>query len=162
MGTTTVLRQRMRELLQDRGFTYDRRHSPQCMNFRRMSGADVHLLALNWEKTGKARFVALFSKASQNGVVFHGGHVPAKDLLIEHSPTLGFLAPRDHRFTSGWYRLDPSLLQRLLDPRFRGVESVVEQFSSHLAEVESYWLHGTVGPHITLAPEARPWVANAA
>jgi hypothetical protein len=162
MGTTTVLRQRIREHLEERGFVYDSRQSPRCMNFRRTSAAEVHLLAINWEKSGKPRFVVLFSKTSQRGVVFRGELVKATDLLIEHSPTLGFLAPKDHRFTSGWFRLDPSLLYRVLHPQFRGIESVVEQFSSHLAEVESYWSHGEVGPHIRFAPEPRPWVANAA
>jgi hypothetical protein len=162
MGTTTVLRQRIRKLLEGRGFVYDGRHSPQCMNFRRTGPAHVHLLAINWAKAGKPRFVAMFSKVSQSGVIYHGELVSAKDLLIEHSPTLGFLAPKDHRFTSGWFRLDPSFPYRALHPQFRGLESVVEQFSSHLAEIEEYWSNGTVGPHIRFAPEPRPWVANAA
>ena len=162
MGNTTVLRQRIRKLLESRGFTYDSRQSPQCMNFRRISPTDVHLLAINWEKTGRPRFVVMFSKAGKRGVVYHGELVLASDLLIEHSPKLGFLAPKDHRFTQGWFRLDPALLYRLLHPRFRGIESVVEQFASLLNEIEEYWSTGSVGPHIRFAPEPRPWVANAA
>lgn len=160
MGTTTALRQRLRATLEARCLVYDGRGSPQCMNFRRTVGEDVHLLALNWEKSGKPRFFGMFGKATIRGVTYHGAAVRGDELLIEHSPTIGFLAPKDHRFDKGWFRQDPSYFQRLLNPRFRGAESVEQHFLALLEEVERYWSKGTIGPHIKLAENPRPWVTN--
>ena len=93
-------------------------------------------------------------------LTYHGASVRANELLIEHSPTLGFLAPKDHRTTRGWFRLDPSFIQRVFNPRSQGAETVEQHFLALLQEVEHYWANGSAGSHIKLTPCPRPWVTN--
>jgi hypothetical protein len=132
------------------------------MNFRRAVGEVVHLLALTWDKKGRPRFSVMFSSAGANGVTYHGQHVPAGELLIEHSATLGFLVPSKPVFAAGWFRRDRNFIQTLLDPGFRGDESLVQQFVALLPEIEQYWATGAVSRHLRFAPQPRPWVVSAA
>ncbi|MES1195733.1 MAG: hypothetical protein ABUL58_02190 [Steroidobacter sp.] len=162
MSATSKFRQELQASLVAKGFECDKRDAPRCICFRREVGDVMQLLALNWEKSGKPRFVALFGVASAGGVKYHGSIVEAKNLLIEHSSILGFLAPKSHTTTRGWFRLDRPLISRILfRPKYYSEQEVIAEFLKLFEEIEIYWANGILGKHMNIPSIERKWVENA-
>jgi hypothetical protein len=163
MGRTTELRRAIKKTfvpyLQERGFSLDMRRAPASFTFRKIDAQAVYVCDIQWEKYGTPRFVVNFGKCGAQGVIVRGKEVMPGDIFPECTPEHGRLQPGRSRTTGGWFRQDRPLLKRLLSrSRYYPAEQVVAQLMALFAEVESFWISGTLGPHMHLSP-AHPLLA---
>lgn len=157
MGPTTPLRQEIKRVfvpyLNAKGFAVDMRGAPQFLTFRRISTRAIDVCDIQWEKSGRPRFVVNFGKCGAQGVVFRGKRIPPEDIVPYYGPCWGRLSPGSHHTTRGWFRQDRPLLERLMCwSRSYTPQEVVMLLTALFAEIEEFWASGRLGPHIRLLP----------
>lgn len=79
MGSTTPLRRALKTILylyiEARGFVIDTSHQPQFTVFRPQVGSDLHLVEIQWGKSGRPRLVINFGRMVVGAVAPDAFHV---------------------------------------------------------------------------------------
>lgn len=153
MGPTTDLRRELKARFlpyaADRGFVVDRTAQPQSTVFRRRVGHDVQIFEVQWEKYGRPRFRVNFGTCPADGLRAGGTVHPPDATLPSWCPDAGTLQPRRGRTSRSWFRQDATWAERLLGkPARRDPSAVVDECLSLFQELERYWTHRQVGPHL--------------
>jgi hypothetical protein len=155
MGVTTALRQEIKRqffpLMQERGFVLDPSDAPHLLRFRRLTSTEAQIVEIRWDKNGRPRFVVNFGRCSKDGVVIRGEHFAVEKIYAGWLSGGGRLQPGRSRTTAGWFRQDMPLLTRLFSSeRLVAPSHVVAQLMLLHGELDEYWSHGTVGPHLQI------------
>jgi hypothetical protein len=155
MGRTTDLRRAIKRsfvpLMEGKGFLTDQRYMPQFLIFRRITPERIYVCDIQWEKSGRPRFVLNFGSCGPLGVVLRGTDVEPSDVWPAITPWRGRLMPGPPPFIRNWFRQDRRLLQRLwLGIPLKLPEGVVSELIALFPEVENYWDNGVIGAHITV------------
>jgi hypothetical protein len=138
-----------------KGLCDGQRHAPHFFTFRKIASPELRVCDIQWDKYGKPRFAVNFGKCSADDV--RGQPLPPVDVFPEHTPERGRLIPGTRFMTSGWFRQDRPLLQRIISwSPLRAPEEVVRELMDLFREVEEYWDKGHVGRHIHIAPNPLP------
>lgn len=155
MGNTTELRREIKRTFfsyaEARGFNFDKRYSPQFLEFRRVFESEMHIFDIQWEKHGKPRFVVNFGKCPVEGVGFNGEILSPNQVSPAHCSPRGRLQPGKGPTTLSWFRQDKPLLTRLLsrEPLYPP-DQVVGQLIALFSELEAFWQDGNTGPHLRI------------
>lgn len=157
MGPTTPLRQEIKRVfvpyLTAKGFAVDTRGAPQFLTFRRVNARAIDVCDIQWEKSGRPRFVVNFGKCGADGVVFRGNRIAPEDIVPYNGLCWGRLSPGSGLTTRGWFRQDRPLLERMTCwSRSYTPQEVVSLLTALFAEVEEFWASGRLGPHVRLLP----------
>lgn len=160
MGNTTELRREIKRTFfpfaQARGFTFDKRHSPQFYEFRRLHEGQAHSFDIQWEKHGKPRFVVNFGICPADGVRFNGEMLSPDQVRPAHCSVKGRLQPGKGSMTSSWFRQDKPLFARLLSrDSLYPPSQVVGELITLFPELDAYWRDGQPGHHLRLFPHPR-------
>jgi hypothetical protein len=155
MGPTTELRRALKETFfahaTRSGFIVDARRQPQSTTFRRQSGDRVHIFEVQWEKYGRPRFAVHFGTCPAAGLQVEGATLAPEETLATWCTDRGSLRPRRSAPAHAAFRQDATLWQRVLGrPRLRNAAAVVDEVMAVFPELERYWTHGDVGPHLKL------------
>lgn len=153
MGPTTVLRREIKAkffpAIEAKGFRIETSDQPQSTRFRRDLADSVHLFDIQWDKTGKPRFVVNFGEAPNRPLQFYGQTVQPQDLRAHHSPSYLRLQRRRGGSMGCWYQTRRPLIPWLLHlGKPYEPEEVVAQLLTHFSEVEGWWSTKKRGPHI--------------
>ena len=165
MGRTTDLRreikQRINPLMAEKGFICDMRQAPQFVTFRKRAPEAVYVFDIQWEKYGAPRFIINFGKCGAAGTICHGERVDPENVFPSHTPLFGRLGPSRASSTSGWFRQDRPLINRIPTwSRYYPAEDVVTNLVTLFREVEEFWANGKMGPHVRLLPAPEEWVKD--
>ena len=152
MGRTTDLRRALKEkffpLLLDKGFVLDMRHAPQFITFRKIAPDKIYICDVQWDKSGKPRFVINFGCGKMEEMHVDEKPLDANDLFPYHTPVMGRLHPSKGL---GWFRQDYGLLKRLLlGKAYAPSDQIVSALIERFVEVEKYWDTGRRGSHIRI------------
>ena len=136
-----------------RGFVRARSTHPHFMVFRRVTGDTVQIFDVQWDKYGDPCLVVNFAEGPKDGVTLWGNHIPGETMQPQDCPESGRLQRKAGPNKRCWFQLKKPLFEavRTLERRY-SAEAVVEQLLAAFPEVEAWWQHRTVGPHITLNP----------
>jgi hypothetical protein len=161
VGPTTELRREIKwtfvPYLTGKGFVCDMRDAPAFFTFRKINFDAVYVCDVQWEKSGRPRFVVNFGKCSAEGVARRGRRVLPQDVHAVETPDYGRLheSPRSFWGTASWFRQDRPLLGRAVAfSKLRDPVEVVARLMGLFGEVETYWATGRVGPHLRLLGSA--------
>ena len=160
MGRTTNLRRELKrrfyQFAADRGFEVDVGSGPFGVDFRRITPACVDVFDIQWEKYGRPRFVINFGKTPATAVTHFGESVPSEKVLSYMGSKSGRLQPGTGATTGSWFRQDRSFFRRaLLRQADRPASEVVDELLSLFPELEEWFEHGRLGPHMKLI--SYPW-----
>lgn len=153
MGRTTPLRAALKATLfphaQALGYAVDTSHQPQFTVFRRRVGAEVHLFEVQWDKSGRPRFVINFGKASAEGVVWNGEAIAPDKLEVHHCRPWLRLQRRRGGSMGCWFQLRRPLIEQVLTlSREYTPDEVAHAVVACFAEVEEWFSSGAKGPHV--------------
>lgn len=160
MGRTTDLRRELKRrfypFAAGRGFVVDTSSGPSSVDFRRFTATHVDVFDLQWEKYGRPRFVLNFGKASASGVTHFGETVLPEKVLSYMGPQSGRLRPGGGAGTSSWFCQDRPFFRRVvLRQADQPAANVVDLLLALFPEVDEWFKHGRLGPHMKLIPY--PW-----
>jgi hypothetical protein len=120
--------------------------------FVRRAGDERHVLTLQMEKRGLSRFVIGLAVEPAQGfaaLTAQGGSVVS-----------GQLRPGRSAGTRGWFRTDPTLWHRLRGARASRHTEAVSICLALLPEIEDWWRHQSVSPHIVVHTVRFPGTAE--
>jgi hypothetical protein len=165
VGHTTALRREIKArfipAMTAKGFACDMRHAPQSFTFRKITAEAVQVFDIQWDKSGRPRFVVNFGKCDAAGVIICGERVGPENVFPNSTPIWGRLSPGSVRTTAGWFRQDRPLLERILTwSDQRPPAEVVATLLALFSEVEEFWKSGQTGPHSRIIIAARRDIAN--
>ncbi|GGY45684.1 hypothetical protein [Pseudoduganella albidiflava] len=157
MGKTTDLRRELKKRFYpfaiSQGFQVDTTHSPFNVDFRRVMAEGIDVFGLQWEKYGKPRFVVNFGHCSASGVIHHGERVPPDKVLPYMGSSSGRLQPRKGSGTHCWFSQDRSFFRRVvLQQKPRSAACVVDELLDLFPELQEWFRHRRMGPHMIMAP----------
>lgn len=160
MGTTTDLRRELKKrfypFVAEHGFRIDMTHSPFNIAFRRITAERIDVFDIQWEKSGRPRFVVNFGQCSPSGAVHFGEQVPPDRVLPYMGSSSGRLQPKKGSGTRVWFRQDRSFLRRVvLRHQPRPAAHVVDELLCHFPELEEWFQHQRMGLHMTIL--SYPW-----
>ena len=160
MGTTTDLRRELKKrfypFAAERGFQIDMTHSPFSVDFRRITMEGIDVFDLQWEKYGSPRFIVNFGHCPAGGVIHHGEQVPPEKVLSYMGSSSGRLQPKNGSGTRSWFCQDPSFFRHLvLRQQPRPAADVVDELLCLFPELEEWFRHRRMGPHMMLSNY--PW-----
>jgi hypothetical protein len=152
MGRTTALRREIKDrfipAMTAKGFSCDMRQAPGYFTFRRIAADSVHVFDIQWDKTGRPRFVVNFGMCDAAGVVVGSERIAAENVFTNSTPVWGRLSPGSGRTTAGWFRQDRPLLEWIATwSDQRSPAEVVATLLTLFPEVEEFWRSGRTGPH---------------
>lgn len=155
MGNTTDLRRELKKrfypFVAKHGFQIDTTHSPFSIDFRRITAEGINVFDLRWEKYGRPRFVVNFGHCSASGVIHFGEEVPPGKVLSYMGSSSGRLQPKKGSGTGSWFRQDRSFFYRVvLRQQPRPAAEVVDELLSLFPELEEWFHHRHLGPHIVI------------
>jgi hypothetical protein len=158
-----VVKARFLPYAEARGFVRAKSTHPLFYVFRRMTADKVQVFNVQWDKYGDACFVVNFGEGPKNGVQLWGKHIPGEALETQDCPESGRLQRKAGAGKRSWFQLNKPLFEamRTMERRYPA-DAVVEQLLAVFPEVEAWWQHRTVGPHMTLNPQEMWKLANAA
>ena len=156
MGKTTELRHELKRrflpALERAGFELDLSDAPRLFRFRRMDTTEAHILEIQWEKYGRPRFVLNFGRCPSSGVYVRGEHFPIERVLAGWLKDGGRLQPKSGAGVGSWFRQDKPLIMRLFSSeKLFPVAAVVDEVLTLYPEIEGYWSHGQIGPHLRIS-----------
>ncbi|MDX1914357.1 MAG: hypothetical protein SFU55_02135 [Methylophilus sp.] len=160
MGRTTNLRRELKRTFYpyviERGFQIDKSTGPHSIDFRRFGSVHIDVFDIQWEKYGRPRFVVNFGQTPSAGVTHFGESIPPEKVLSYMGSHSGRLQPHAGASTGSWFRQDYSFLRRIIFCQTdRPAEEVVGKLMSLFKELESWFEHGQLGPHMKVLPY--PW-----
>lgn len=146
MGRTTPLRRALKTILYPHieawGFVIDTKHQPQFAVFRRQVGADLHLVEIQWDKSGRPRFVINFGRMP-------AGAAAPDEFQVHHCRPWMRLQRRRGGSVWCWFQLRRPLLAQILSlAREYSPEDVAHEVVVCFAEVEEWFTSGVKGPHV--------------
>jgi hypothetical protein len=153
MGRTTALRSALKSTLfplaQARGFVVDRSAQPLFTTFRRRRGDELHVFDIQWDKSGRPRFVINFGKAPAEGVLRQGVPVAAEQIEVyDCVPRLRLQRRRGGSIVC-WFQLRRPLWRQLLTlQREDSPQAVAASVVGCFAELEAWLERGECGPHV--------------
>lgn len=151
MGKTKALRNAVKErifpLFEAKGLQRAKGRNPLVCEFKRLTHHEIWVVAIQWEKYGKPRFVVNFDKFPRTGIRWNSTDYSADE--IDSSFAHCRLQPRSGTLTSSWFRQDRSLLASLMSgSRLRPEKEVVDELVSMIEEIFDYLGNDSVGNHI--------------
>jgi hypothetical protein len=166
MGKTTDLRRELKNrfypFAAEHGFQIDMAHSPFSVEFRRVTAERTDVFDLQWEKYGRPRFVVNFGHCSKSDAVHLDEEVTPDMTLSCDASTSGRLKPRKGSGTNAWFRQDRSFFRRVvLRHQPRPAAHVVDELLSLFPELEGWFQHKRVGPHMVILSYERQKQAGA-
>jgi len=156
MGSTSVLHREIKAkffpAIEAKGFRIDTSDQPQSSRFRRDLTESVHLFDIQWDKTGKPRFVVNFGEVPNRPLQFYDQTIQPQDLRVYHSPSYLRLQRRRGGSMGCWYQTHRPLISWLLHlGKPYTPEEVIAQLLTHFSEVEDWWSTKIRGAGIRLA-----------
>lgn len=153
MGNTTTLRRALRDTffpcVEKMGFEIDKSLQPQFTTFRRITAKSVHVFDVQWDKSGKPRFVINFGEAPAEGVLRYGVPVEARNVEVFDCKPMLRLQRRRGGSMGCWFQLRrPVLLQLLMLQREYTPEEVAREVLAVFPEAEKWWASRAEGRHI--------------
>jgi hypothetical protein len=153
MGRTSPLRSALKSVLYPHaealGYAIDKSHQPLFTIFRRRSGSEVHLFEVQWDKSGRSRFIINFGKAPADGVVVQGASVGPGELQVHHCRPWLRLQRRRGGSMRCWFQLRRPLLEQVLTlSREYTPTEVARSVVASFEEVEAWLGSGVKGPHV--------------
>lgn len=153
MGRTTPLRSALKATLfpiaAARGFVIDKSAQPQFTTFRRLTGGEVHVFDVQWDKSGKPRFIINFGKAPARGVTRQGKPVAPERIEVYDCKPMLRLQRRRGGSMACWFQLRRPLLQQLASmSREYSPDEVAQSVVACFQEVEAWLSSGVKGPHV--------------
>lgn len=163
MGRTTALRRELKRVLvpfmESKKFIIDQRHAPSFFEFRRIVNGRVQFFEIQWEQSGKPRFVVNFGHASIKGTICHNERISANEVCAGKTAEYCRLRPGRGSSTRSWFRQDrPTLSALIARNSFYPPELPVQQLIELFPEAEEYWLTGMLGPNSKLIQ--CPWAKD--
>lgn len=146
MGRTTPLRTALKTifypLVEARGFVIDTSHQHQFTVFRRQLGADLHLVEIQWDKSGRPRFVINFGRMPI-------GAAAPDEFQVHHCRPWLRLQRWRGRSVGCWFQLRRSLLSQIMSLSWAYTpEEVAHEVVACFAEVEAWFESDVKGPHV--------------
>ena len=166
MTRTKQLRDAVKERFfpyaESRRFVREKSAHPHFTTFRRIDGHKVRVFNVQWDKYGHPRFVLNFGEGPLSGVILWGKHKAGQELEPQDCPESGRLQRRKGGSLRCWFQLNKPLLDVIRTMEWRyPPEAVVNELLSAFPELEAWWEHRTVGPHIDLSSSDLWRLANA-
>lgn len=119
-----------------KGFVKQKSTEPHFTEFRRSTPTGEDVFEIQWDKYWRAYFVLNFAKVGANSALWK---------------LKGRLQRKRGGALSCWFGLKPPLLYRLVKCRWSyEPKDVVDELISAFAELEQWWQHGTIGPHMSV------------
>ena len=155
MGKTTDLRRELKNrfypFVAERGFQIDMTHSPFSVDFRRITAERIDIFEIQWEKSGRPRFVINFGQCPPSGVFHFGEAVPPNRVLCYMGSSSGRLYAQQGSGRGAWFRQDRSFFRRVvLRHRPRPAADVVDELLCLFPELEESFQQQRLGPHMML------------
>jgi len=146
-----------------RGFVRAKSTHPHFTVFRRLTADTVQVFNVQWDKYGDACFVVNFGEGPKDGVQLWGKHIAGEALETQDCPESGRLQRKAGVSKRCWFQLKKPFVEavRTMERRYPA-DAVVQQLLAVFPEVEAWWQHRTVGPHLTISPQEMWKLANAA
>ena len=134
------VKRRFYPLVEQRGFVRQKSESPYFVTFLRDREGKIDFMDLQWDKSWRPYFVVNFGQ----------GHAGDKDSDIV---SVGRLQRRRGSFMRNWFNLNRSWLSKLTTGKWRySAAEVVDELLLAFEELEAWFQHREVGPHINLYP----------
>ena len=155
MGNTTELRRELKRrfypFAAEHGFQIDTANGPFGIEFRRLTPDGVEVFDLQWEKSGRPRFVVNFGHCPAGGVIHAGEQVLPDKVLSYMGSSSGRLQPGKGSGTGCWFRQDRSFFRRvMLRQQPRAAAEVVDELLGLFQELQAWFRDRHVGPHIVM------------
>jgi len=155
MGNTTDLRRELKKrfypFVAERGFQIDTANAPFGIDFRRITPDGINVFDLQWEKSGRSRFVVNFGHCPTGDIIHLGEQVLPGKVLSYMGTSSGRLQPVKGSGTGSWFRQDASFFRRvMLRQQPREAAEVVDELLGLFQELDEWFRNRHVGPHIVI------------